>query len=51
MPAIIKSVISRPANTCFEDPRTSLEIKYAKIAINVEEVNDTVLFFFVLFIY
>jgi len=44
-PAIIKREIRRPANTCFDDPRTSLEIKYAKIAINVEEVNDTVFFF------
>jgi hypothetical protein len=50
-PAIIKREIRRPANTCLDDPRTSLEIKYAKIAINVEEVNDTVLFFFLLFIY
>ena len=45
-PAIIKREIRRPANTCLDDPRISLEIKYAKIAINVEEVNDTVLFFF-----
>ena len=47
---IIKKVISRPANTCLDDPRTSLHIKYARRAINVVVVNDTVFLFCILYI-
>ncbi len=43
-PKMIRKVIIRPVNTCLEDPRISLQIKYADTAINVVMVNDTIFF-------
>ena len=43
---MIKNVSITPAKTCFEDLRISRVKKYARRAMNVVEMNDTVILFF-----
>jgi|TARA_B110000967_G_scaffold136870_1_gene139724 hypothetical protein len=43
---IIENVSIRPVNTCFEDLRINRVKKYARRAMDVVEMNDTVILFF-----